>query len=67
MDDLAFDSIDADEAFWLEHPFEEREVLKVMKGTNRIEIGSRSLWLFFHGFLPRLLGCDQERHHGGVP
>ncbi|XP_059458413.1 uncharacterized protein LOC132188011 [Corylus avellana] len=31
LDDLAFDSIDADETFWLEHPFQEREVLKVMK------------------------------------
>jgi hypothetical protein len=25
LDGLAFDSIDAEEAFWLEHPFEDRE------------------------------------------
>jgi hypothetical protein len=35
LDDLAFDSIDAVEASSLEHPFEEREVLEVVKGMNR--------------------------------
>jgi hypothetical protein len=31
LDGLSFDSIDMEEASWLEHPFEEREVLEVMK------------------------------------
>jgi hypothetical protein len=36
VDALAFDSIDA-EASWLEHPFEEREVLEVVKGMNQVK------------------------------
>jgi hypothetical protein len=35
LDELDFDSIDAAEASSLETPFEEREVLKVVKGMNR--------------------------------
>jgi hypothetical protein len=34
LDDLAFDSLDAVEAFSLELPFEEKEVLEVVKGMN---------------------------------
>jgi hypothetical protein len=32
LDGLAFDSIDAEEASWLERLFEESEVLEVVKG-----------------------------------
>jgi hypothetical protein len=35
LDDLAFDSLDAVEVSSLELPFEEREVLEVVKGMNR--------------------------------
>jgi hypothetical protein len=56
LDDLAFDSLDAVEASLLELPFEERVVLEVVKGMNR---DKRSCW-FLHGFLPILLGCDQD-------
>jgi hypothetical protein len=35
LDDLAFNSLDAVEAFSLELSFEEREVLEVVKGMNR--------------------------------
>jgi len=35
MDDLAFNSLDAEETSRLELPFEEREVLEVVKGMNR--------------------------------
>jgi hypothetical protein len=35
LDDLAFDTLDAVEAAPLELPFEEREVLEVVKGMNR--------------------------------
>ena len=35
LDDLAFNSLDEEEASRLELPFEEREVLKVVKGMNR--------------------------------
>jgi hypothetical protein len=35
LDDLAFDSLDAVEASSLELPFEEREVLEVVKGMNK--------------------------------
>jgi len=35
MDNLVFDNLDAGEAYSLELPFEEREVLEVVKGLNR--------------------------------
>jgi hypothetical protein len=35
MDNLAFDTLEAGEASSLELPFEEREVLEVVKGLNR--------------------------------
>jgi hypothetical protein len=35
LDNLAFDSLDAVEASSLEFPFEEKEVLEVVKGMNR--------------------------------
>jgi len=35
LDNLAFDSLDAVEASSLELPFEENEVLEVVKGMNR--------------------------------
>jgi len=35
LDNLDFDSLDAVEAFSLELPFEEKEVLEVVKGMNR--------------------------------
>jgi len=35
MDNLVFDSLDVGEASSLELPFEEREVLEVVKGLNR--------------------------------
>lgn len=35
MDNLAFDSLEVEEASRLELPFEEREVLEVVKGMNR--------------------------------
>jgi hypothetical protein len=34
LDGLDFDSIDVEEASWLERPFEESEVLDVVKGMN---------------------------------
>jgi hypothetical protein len=34
LDGLAFDSIDEEESTWLERPFEESEVLEVVKGMN---------------------------------
>ncbi|XP_059428513.1 uncharacterized protein LOC132162272 [Corylus avellana] len=59
LDNLDFDSLEAGEADQLEVPFEEREVLEVVKGK-----GSRSGCLLY-GILPRLLGSDQGRHYGG--
>jgi hypothetical protein len=35
LDGLAFDSIDEEEAIWLECPFKENEVLEVVKGMDR--------------------------------
>jgi hypothetical protein len=35
LDDLLFDSIDEQEATWLERPFEESEALEVVKAINR--------------------------------
>jgi hypothetical protein len=35
LDNLSFDSLEVDDASWLELSFEEREVLKVVKGMNR--------------------------------
>jgi len=35
MDNIVFDNLDAGEAYSLELPFEEREVLEVVKGLNR--------------------------------
>jgi hypothetical protein len=34
LDDLAFYSIDEEEATWLECPFKQSEVLEVVKGMN---------------------------------
>jgi len=38
LDDLAFDTLDAVETSSLELPFEEREVLEVVKGMNRYKV-----------------------------
>ena len=48
MDNLAFNSLGADEASLLELLFEEREVLEVVKGMHRDKAPGRmgSLWLF---------------------
>jgi len=35
LDNLTFDSLEVEKASWIELPFEEREVLKVVKGMNR--------------------------------
>jgi hypothetical protein len=38
LNGLAFDSIDEEDAFWLEKLFEESEVLEAVKGMNNDKV-----------------------------
>jgi hypothetical protein len=42
LDNLAFDMLEVGEADWLEAPFEEREVMEVVKGMDKIRL---TVWM----------------------
>jgi hypothetical protein len=65
LDKLDFDSVNVEEASWLERPFEECEVHDVVKGMNNEKVASPIG--FFFGVLPSMLGGDQRRYYGGLP
>jgi hypothetical protein len=54
LDSLTFNTVDAEEASWLERAFEESEVFEVVKALNGDEAPSLDGFLF--GFLLALLG-----------
>jgi hypothetical protein len=56
LDGLAFDSIDVEDSTWLERPFEEIEVLEVVKGKHRDKASDPNG--FYYGFLSSVVGCD---------
>jgi hypothetical protein len=68
MDNLVFDNLDAGEAFSLELPFEESEVLEVVKGLNRDKAPSpdRFTLVFFQScwdvIKADLMGVFQDFH-----
>jgi hypothetical protein len=60
----AIASIDAEEPSLLEHPFEDSEILDVVKDMNSDKAPSTNG--FFYGFLSSLLEWDQEKNYEGV-